>query len=113
MSLTKVIKQGDLANLIEMEFQYSINPDDLDIPIDTPCSMFIVNMDTGLPLTEGGTTAIQSSTGGILTVLYSPGGTDTAVPGRYRAELRLTLNSKLLTIPTVYYLNILVLPKLS
>ena len=113
MTSTKIVKQDDLANLIEMTFEYATNPDNLDIPVDTPLVMHIVNIDTGVPLTEAGVVSITSSTGGVLTVLYSPGIGDTATPGRYRAELRLDVDGKPLTVPTVSYLNLLVLDKLQ
>lgn len=113
MSNVKVVKQDDLANLLEMSFEYSTNPADLSIPIDSPVVLHVVNMDTGVPLIEAGVVSITSVVGGIVTVLYTWGVGDTATPGRYRAELRFTVNSKLLTMPTVSYLNLLILDKLA
>lgn len=113
MTYTKIIKQDDLANLMEMTFTYSTNPADLDIPTDTPVSIYIQNLDTGDALTEVGDLTITDVSNGVVTCLYEWGSGDTATPGRYRAELRFELSSLPLTMPTVSYINLLIIGTLD
>lgn len=109
MASTKVIVQGDTANEVELQFAYSVNPDELTIPTDTPVKMSWRNIDSGYKAIDNKTVAIDSVTGGVITILYTPVNPETLVPGRYRATLTFTLSEGQLTMPTVTPINVLIL----
>jgi hypothetical protein len=108
MSNTKVIVQGDTANEVEMLFAYSVNPDELTLPLDTVVHMTWYNIDTGHKAITNKVVPITSVGSGVINVTYVPVNPDTLIPGRYRATLTFTVTEGQLTMPTVTPVNILI-----
>ncbi len=109
MSATKVIVQGDTANEVEMLFSYSVNPDDLAVPLDTVVKLSWYNIDTGYKAISNKVVPITSVADGVITIVYTPVNPDTLIPGRYRATLTFTVTEGQLTMPTVQPTNVLIL----
>lgn len=113
MTDTKIIKQNDLANVMEMNFAYSSSIEDLNngISIGTTGTLKIKEIDTGGIIVDTPIT-VTAASAGVVTVLYEWQSGETTPSGRYRAECTLDLAGLPLTMPTVAYLNVLILPTL-
>ena len=113
MALTKVVKQGDTANSLELQFEYAVNVEDLEVPIGSNGNLSFVNIDTGLVIVDTPIT-ITDVSAGIITVIYEWAPTDLDTPGRYRGELMIALGGNgNLYMPTTYYVNLLIIPNLA
>lgn len=109
MANTKIINQYDTGNEVELLFSYAVNPDDLTLPVDTVTHMTWLNIDTGYKAIDNKVVAITSVTGGVINITYTPVDPETDTPGRYRGYLVFTVDEGPLTMPTVGYVNILIL----
>lgn len=112
MALTKVVKQNDEANAMELQFEYATNVEELDPPIGTPAQLVIQKIDGGDIIVDSPLT-ITDVTAGVITVVYQWGDGELSIPGRYRGELTLDLSGNNLVMPTIPYINLLVLPCLG
>lgn len=110
MANVKIVRKSDVANELEMTFQYATNPDDLDIPTSTPATITFTEIDTGGIAVTGAPVTIVSSTAGVVTVSYQWGANELDTPGRYRGSIDLNLAGDQLTMPTVEAINLLILP---
>ena len=106
---SKVIVQGDTGNELELQFSYSVNPDDLTVPLDTPVKMSWRNLHNNYKPINNKTVAITSVTSGVITITYTPVNPETLVPGMYRCTLTFTVTEGQLTMPTVDPINVLIL----
>ena len=113
MSATKVIVQGDTGNELELLFAYSVNPDELTVPLNTPVTMSWRNIWTGYRPIANKTVPITSVADGVITILYTPVNPETLVPGMYRCTLTFTVTDGQLTMPTVTPINVLILEGFS
>ncbi len=113
MSLTKVVKQGDTANSLELQFEYAVSSEELEVPIGSDGILKFVNIDTGVVIVNT-PLEITDVEDGVITVLYQWGDNELDTPGRYRGELVIDLSSLGdLYMPTTYYINLLVLPNVG
>lgn len=109
MANVKVLKRGDLASVMSMSFAYTNGVDELDPPIDTPATLSMINKKTGVVVIDATPVTISSVTDGVIAIDYQWVAPDTDMVGAYRAEIELLFTGKPLSMPTIGYLNVLIL----
>lgn len=110
MSAPKLLKTGDLANILTVEFRFADAGQTLVLPPGTTARITMTEVHAVIPTVNNQPVTIDSVVNGVVTVSYDFTGTQTMKGGRYRADVRFNwgASGEFVTMPSILYTNVLI-----